>query len=153
MTTAISHQTVRDYFKACVSRDPVRIAAMLDDEIEWSCTGPVDLLRYCGQRRGKQTVVDNIVRVGPSVIRLTGMDIEEIVIEGDRAVTFTRISAVHNSTGRTVSYQCAQFMRFRHGKLMEYRALVDSFDAAEQVLGHSIEVAPTQATRHNVFAV
>jgi hypothetical protein len=32
-------------------------------------------------------------------------------------------------------------MRFRDGKLVESRAVIDSFDAAEQVLGHQISAS------------
>ena len=32
-------------------------------------------------------------------------------------------------------------MRYRDGKLAELRALIDSFDAAEPVLGHSINTS------------
>ena len=33
-------------------------------------------------------------------------------------------------------------MHYRDGKLVELRALIDSFDAAEQVLGHPINTSP-----------
>ena len=64
------------------------------------------------------------------------MNFEEILIEGERAATFMRLSAIHAATGRAVSYRCAQFLRFSDGELVEFRAPIDSFDAAEQVLGH-----------------
>jgi ketosteroid isomerase-like protein len=152
MSTGITRERVKGYFEACISRNPARIGSYLDDDVTWSCFGPIDLLEFCGQRRGKAVVVDAIVRLAPAVIRATGMELEEVVIEDDRVATFMRISAVHLATGRTVSYRCAQFMRFRNDKLVEFRALIDSLDAAEQVLGHPIEVAP-QPTRPNVFAI
>ncbi len=142
MTTGISRELVKEYIAACVSRDPDRIARYLDDEIEWSLGGPVDLLPFCGQRRGKSAVIDTIVRLGPSSIRLTNMDLEELLIDGDTAATFMRVTAIHAGTGRTVSYRCAQFFRFRNGMLVEYRALIDSFDAAEQVMGRAINTSP-----------
>ncbi len=149
----ISRALVQDYFQACVSRDPARIAAYLDDDIEWSCTGPVDLLHFCGHRRGKRAALDNIVRLAPSVIELTRIDLEEVLIDGDCAATFTRLSATHVRTGRNVSYRCAQFLRFRNNKLVEFRGLMDSFDAVEQVLGHPIELPPAQTRADNVVAI
>ena len=157
MPTPISRQLVRDYFQACVSRDPERIARFLDDDVEWSLGGPVDLLPFCGQRHGKSAVIDTIVRLAPSSIRLTDMEPEELLIDGDRAASLLRLSAIHASTGRTVSYRCAQFLRFHDGKLVEFRALIDSFDAAEQVLGHPINTsldAPIEiAARGNRIAL
>ena len=32
-------------------------------------------------------------------------------------------------------------MRFRDGKIVEYRAIIDSFDAAEQMIGHPIALS------------
>jgi hypothetical protein len=69
------------------------------------------------------------------------MNFEEILIEGERAATFMRLSAIHAATGRAVSYRCAQFLRFSDGELVEFRAPIDSFDAAEQVLATDQHVA------------
>jgi ketosteroid isomerase-like protein len=157
MPTPISRQLVRDYFQAQLSRDPAQLAPFLDDRVKWSVAGPVDLLHFCGEWNGKQAVIDAIVRRVPSLLKVTGMDFEEILIDGARAATFTRLSAIHASTGRTVSYRCAQFLRFHDGKLVEFRALIDSFDAAEQVLGHPINTArdapPEIAARGNRIAL
>jgi ketosteroid isomerase-like protein len=156
MTTGISH-LVKEYFQACVSRDPQRISKCLDDDVLWSLGGPVDLLPFCGQRRGKQAVIDTIVGLTPTVMRMTGMDIEELLTDGDRAAAIIRVTAIHAGTGRTVSYRNAHFMRFRDGKMVELRALIDTFDAAEQILGHpintSLDTPPDIATRGNRIAL
>jgi ketosteroid isomerase-like protein len=141
MTTAISRKLVQEYIAACVSRDPARLSHCLDDDVAWTLAGPVDLIPFCGQRRGKKEVIDTIVRRVPTLIRLIGMEVEELLVDGDRAATFLRLSAVHVVTGRTISYRSAQFLRFRDGKLVEFRAVIDSFDAAEQVIGHAISAS------------
>ena len=141
MTTPVSRDLVRDFYQARITRDPARIAPFLDDNVEWSIAGPVDLLHFCGERRGKQAVIDAIVRHVPSLLVVNGMQIEEILIDGDRAATFSRLTAIHAGSGRTVSYRCAQFLRFRDSKIVTFRALIDSFDAAEQILGHAIDVS------------
>jgi hypothetical protein len=46
----------------------------------------------------------------------------------------------NTSTGRTITYNQAQFLRFRNGKIFEYRGIIDRFNAAEQLIGHPIEV-------------
>jgi ketosteroid isomerase-like protein len=153
MTTGITRDLVRDYFQACLSRDPERVGRCLADDVEWSLGGPVDLLPFCGQRRGRDAVVDTIVRLVPSLIRLTNLDVEELLVDGDRAAALVRLTATHAETGRTISYRNAQFLRFQSGKLVELRALIDTFDAAEQVLGHpintSLDVPPDIATSGN----
>ena len=154
MPTGISRELVHQYFQACVARDPTQLGQFLHDDVQWCVTGPIDLLPFCGQRRGKSAVIDTIVRLAPSALRMTGLELEEVLIDGEYAATLSRLNAIHASTGRTVSYRCAQFLRFRGGKLHEFHALIDSFDAAEQVLGHPIEVAPPNAARtKNVLTI
>ena len=79
------------------------------------------------------------------------------MVDGDRAAAFIRVTAIHSGTGRTVSYRNGQFLRYRHGKLVELRALIDSFDAAEPVLGHpintSLDAPPDIATSGHRIAL
>ena len=140
MAAVVTRELVQDYFQACVSRDPKRVADCLHDEVDWSVSGPIDLLPYCGQRHGKSAVVDTVVRLVPMSIRVTGMEVEELLIEGEGAAAFLHVTAIHASTGRTVSYRASQFMRFRDGKLVRSRALIDSFDAAQQVAGRAMSM-------------
>jgi ketosteroid isomerase-like protein len=109
--------------------------------VEWSLSGPVDLLPFCGQRSGRAAVVETLVRHVPSVIRLTDMRLEQVLVDGDRAASYMHLIAVHAMSGRTVSYRSAQFLRFQNGKIVEFRGVIDSFDAAEQVLGHAINTS------------
>lgn len=154
MPAGISRELVEQYFQAAVARDRARLALLLHDEVRWSVTGPVDLLPYCGEWRGKQRVIDTIVQVIPSALRMTGIKLHEVVIDGTYAATLSQLSAIHAGTGRVVSYRCAQFLRFRDDKLIDFHALIDSFDAAEQMLGRRLAVAPQPNTRNeNVFAI
>jgi ketosteroid isomerase-like protein len=61
------------------------------------------------------------------------------VLDGDRAATLNRLSG-RRADGRAIGYRVAQFIRFNDGKVVEYCSVIDSFDAAEQVLGHSISL-------------
>ena len=44
-----------------------------------------------------------------------------------------------------VTYQRAEFFQFRDNKIMSYHAVLDSFDMAEQMLGHAINTSLTTA--------
>jgi hypothetical protein len=63
------------------------------------------------------------------------------LIDGDRAAFLGRIVAVQPGTGRTITYDQIQFMRFRDGRIFEYRGIIDSFNAAEQMIGHPIALS------------
>lgn len=135
---AVSPSIVEGFYLAYVSRDAERMAAFCDEDVEWWVTGPVDLLEYCGYRRGKQAVIDLYGRILPNLFEFKGFEPRELLIDGDRASVFARISAVQRSTGRLISYMCAHFVRFQGDKVISFASLTDSFDAAEQVLGHPI---------------
>jgi ketosteroid isomerase-like protein len=143
MTTAASRELVRAFFQARLSCDPAKIAPLMDDDIEWSISGPVDILRYAGYKRGKDAVLKALVEEGPKVFKPDDLIIDDIVVEGDSAITRTQVIGVQRTTGRAISYQCAQLMRFRDGKLLHFRCIIDSFDAAEQVLGREIDISDT----------
>jgi ketosteroid isomerase-like protein len=148
---AVSPSIVQGFYLAYVSRDPARMAAFLDDDIEWLVTGPVDLLEYCGLRRGKQAVLDLYGRILPSLFEFKGFEPRDFLIDGDRAAVFGRISAVQRSTGRLISYMCAHFVHFRDDKVVSFSSLTDSFDAAEQVLGQPI--APNHRGSFSDFGI
>ena len=135
----VSRQRVRDFYDARMSRNPDLIAQFLHDDVEWAVAGPVDLIPFCGQHHGKEAALDTLVHIVPSVLKITKLDLDELLIDGDRAAGFSRLTAVQSGTGRTITYQRAEFFQFRDDKIVTYRVIFDSFDMAEQVLGHAID--------------
>ena len=143
----VSRQRVRDFYDARMSRDPEIIAQFLHDDVEWAVAGPVDLIPFCGQHHGKAAALDAMVRVAPSVFKVTKVSLDEILVDGDRAAGFTRLAAVQSGTGRIITYQRAEFFLFRDNKIVNYHAVLDSFDVAEQMLGHAINTSLTNAPK------
>ncbi|MGE0750672.1 MAG: nuclear transport factor 2 family protein [Variibacter sp.] len=138
MMTSVSRATVDAFFAAYATRDPQRIAPYLDDDVQWAVTGPVDLLPFCGERRGKAAVVELFERALPSVFGTVRMVWDEILIDGDRVAALVRLFATQRGNERPVSYRTAQFYRFRDEKIASFRAVFDSFNAAEQVHGQRL---------------
>jgi ketosteroid isomerase-like protein len=135
-----ANRTLLDaFYRAYASRDVDKLAPLLDDDCTWAINGPVELLHFCGSRRGKQAVLDMVGRLVPEIFRITGFVPESVLLDGDRAATLSRLSAKRVDDGRVISYRVAQFLRFRNGKVVDYRSVIDSFDAAEQVLGRRFE--------------
>lgn len=149
MPNSISRQIVRDFYEARMSRDPERIARFLHDDVEWSIAGPVDLIPFCGERRGKEAAIDTMVRIAPALLTVTKLEFDELLVDGDRAAGFNHLTAIQNSTGRTISYQRAEFFQYVDGKIKIYRAILDSFDIAEQVLGHTIDLTQSPKPKHS----
>lgn len=145
MAGTVSRAVVDAFFKAYAARDPVTLGAFLHDDVVWTISGPVDVISYCGTHRGKAAVLDLILRVIPSMFRFTSYIQESRLIDGDQVAMLNRRSAQSTADGRVISYRVANFLRFQDGKVIENLSLLDSFDAAEQVLGHplSVHVSPS----------
>jgi ketosteroid isomerase-like protein len=101
----------------------------------------VDLLKFCGQHKGKAAVVEFFARLVPEVLDIRGFEPDELLIDGDRAAALGRLIATQNGSERVISYRIGHFLRFRDEKLVSFRSLIDSFDLAEQLIGHRIDLS------------
>ena len=137
----VSRKTVQAFYEAYAKRDQARLADLIDDDVVWTITGPVDLMDFCGTRHGKAAALDLFGPQIPGNFKITGFKPEAILVDGDRASMIGRLSGLRRVDGRRISYQLAHFIRFRDNKIVEFRSLIDSFDAAEQLLGHSIDLS------------
>ena len=151
MAYEVPRSVVEAFYKVYAVRDVDKIAEFLDDDVEWTISGPVEVLSYCGTHRGKANVLDLIRRRIPLIMRTYSFVPEAILIEGDQLAMLNRQSARRTSDGRAVSYRVANFMRFRDGKVVENISLIDSFDAVEQLLGCQLAVG--EAPRAEVDGV
>ncbi|MEI9805945.1 MAG: nuclear transport factor 2 family protein [Pseudolabrys sp.] len=134
----VPRPVVDAFHKAYATRDPHQVAAFLHDDIEWTVSGPIDVLPFCGTFRGKADVLDLIARLVPGVLRVFSFVSDSILVEGDRVAMLSRQSATRTDDGRVISFRVANFLRFQDGKVIENLSLLDSFDAVEQVLGHPL---------------
>jgi ketosteroid isomerase-like protein len=140
MTYSVPSAVVDAFYQAYAVRDVKKVADFLHDEVQWSVSGPVDLLPFCGTWRGKQVVLDLIGRLVPGVIRVTSFVPYSMVIDGDQLAMLNRQTCLRADDGRVISFRVANFMRFRDDKVIHNISLLDSFDAVEQVLGHPLAV-------------
>jgi ketosteroid isomerase-like protein len=140
MAYEVPRSVVKAFYEVYAARDIDKIAEFLHDDVEWTISGPVDLLPFCGTHRGKANVIDMIKRQVPQVLRTFSFVPEAITVQGDQAAMLSRQSARQTDDNRVISYRVANFMRFLDGKLVENLSLIDSFDAVEQVLGRPLSV-------------
>jgi len=143
-SSGITREWVDAFNEAYAGRHMDRLASFLHDDVRWAISGPVDLMPFCGERCGKQAVLDMVARIAPQQFAVVSFTPELVLIDGDRASTLCRATGQRVANGHTIGWRVAQFMRFRDQKMIEYCSVIDSFDAAEQVLGHSIELAPSE---------
>jgi ketosteroid isomerase-like protein len=140
MSYSVPRRVVEAFYEAYAARDPQKVAPFLHDAIEWTISGPVELLPFCGTHYGKRAVLDLIGRQVPAVFRTFRFTSEAMLVDGDHASMLSRQLARRSDDGRVLSFRVANFIRFRDGKVIKNLSLLDSFDAAEQVLGHTLPV-------------
>jgi ketosteroid isomerase-like protein len=139
LAVTTTRAAVTELYDAYSRRDFERIAAIIDDDIDWIIYGPVQVFPFAGQRHGRVAVLEALGGIAQDYL-LERYEPRIIIVEGDRAAVMSEVDFQQRSTGRTVSTQLANFLRFRDGKLIEFREFSNSFDLVEQVLGRWIEV-------------
>ena len=138
MPSAVTRQMVDDFYDAYTTGDRDKLDVMLHADIEWLISGPVAELHFCGQRHGKAQVLELATHILPSVLSDIRVAHEAVIIEGDSAALLNRMSARRRSDGRSIAYRFSHFLRFKDGKVIETLSIIDTFNAAEQMLGHSL---------------
>jgi ketosteroid isomerase-like protein len=154
MTTPVARSVVEAFYDAYISRDPLRIGALLDDDVDWQVTGPVEVMQVCGHWQGKAAVIDRFARVVPQVIEFKSLHIDHLLVDGDHSAMFGRITCVQRQTGRLISHGVAHVVRYHDGKVINFRVINDSLDAVEQYIGHPIDLtAPGAPADDDVIAI
>jgi ketosteroid isomerase-like protein len=138
MTKPVSRTVVEGFYKALASSDFSALEPYLDDDVVWTISGSVDVLPFCGPRRGKELVLKLLGRDIPLLLEKRRLVPNAMLVDGDRAAVFGKLTATRRDLGHAISYRIAQFIRFEHEQVVEYVSIIDSFDAVEQVLGHQI---------------
>jgi len=139
METQATRAAVGDLYDAYRLRDFERFATLIHDDIDWIIYGPVQVFPFEGPRHGRVAVLEALGDIAKEYA-LERYNLETIIVEGDRAAVMSDVAFQQRTTGRTLSFRIANFLRFQDGKLIEFREFTDSFDLVEQALGHFIEV-------------
>ena len=129
---------VEAFFRALANRDFETLAGYLADDVIWTISGPVDLLPFCGVRVGKASVMTLLDRITPAFVDGRRFIVNAMLVDGDRAAVLAQFVGTKRLGGRAISYRTTHFIRFRDEKVIEYLSIIDSFDAVEQMLGHSL---------------
>jgi len=125
---------VRDLYDAYERQDFDRVAALLHDDIDWIIYAPINLFPFAGQRKGRVAVLQTLVAIATEY-NLERYKPQIIIVEGDRAAVMSDVSFLQRSTNRTIRFHLVNFLRWRDGRIIEFREFANTFDIAEQALG------------------
>lgn len=137
MSESETRATVNELYAAYRRADVQRIAEMVHEDIDWVIYGPIEIFPFAGLRRGRAAVLQALAAIG-EVYALEKHAIEVMIVDGDRAAVMADISFKQRTTGRTLRFRVANFLRIENGQLIEFREFSDSFDQVEQAIGHAV---------------
>jgi len=140
MTTQSTRAIVRDIYAAYARRDFDRVAALIHDDIDWIIYGPMQIFPFAGARRGKLAVLEALGGIAKEY-QLERYEPKVIIVEDERAAVMSEVAFKQRSTGRTMRFMLANFLRVQDGRVIEFREFANSFDLVEQALGRFIEIA------------
>lgn len=131
--------TVHELYDAYERRDFERVAALIHDDVDWVIYAPISVFPFAGPRRGRKAVMMALAGSAEAYV-LLNYTREIVVVEGNRATVMTNASYRQRSTGRTLRFRIASFLRFADGGLVEFREFTDTFDLVEQALGRELSL-------------
>ena len=115
------------------------IETLIDEDVEWSLYGPVEMFPFFGARRGRAAVLEVIRQIAENV-RVHRFDRETIMLGADSAASMMRYSLTALDSNKPLSVRLAHFAQFREGRLRSLRILVDSYELVEQALGRPLHL-------------
>jgi ketosteroid isomerase-like protein len=151
----MSRADIQAFYDAACRYDYRAIAGFLADDVEWTIAGPVEVLSFCGSYRGRESVITMLESKVSETLSQRHIAPDIFLIEGDRGAALGRLTG-KGRNGQTISYRLAQFFTMRDGKVVHYCSVLDSFDAAEQVMGRRLAVPespPLIGLDEDLFAV
>jgi uncharacterized protein len=113
----------------------------IDDDIDFVSYAPTDIFPYLGHHRGKAGFAE-VMRTAHATFEFLAYEPVFLVVEGNDAAAMISMRLRQRSTGRVIRMFVAEFLRFRDGRIYDFREFMDTFDAVQQVLGHEIETRP-----------
>ena len=139
---AVSNSTrdvVVEIYDAYARGDLAHVASFIDDDIEWIIEAPIQIFQFAGARKGRAAVLEAMQGIGQKY-ELKSYVPEIIVVEGDRAAVMSNTSFIQRATGRVIRVRLANFLRFRNGRVIEFREFANTFDLVEQTLGREFDL-------------
>ena len=129
----------RALHRAINERQQEDLEALIDEDIDWAIYGPIDMFPFLGARRGKAAVLDVVGQIADN-FHGSKFERETVMLGVDSAASMMRYSLTAVDSNKPISLRIAHFVRFRAGRLLSMRVLLDSFDLVEQTLGHPIHL-------------
>ena len=125
MTEETTRAAVTDLYSAYAGGDGERMAALIADDVDFIIYGPVQVFPFAGHHQGKGAVLAALGRIAEDYL-LESYVPQVTVIDGDRAAVMSDVAFKQRSSGRTLRFHIADFLRFHDGRLVEFREFMNT---------------------------
>jgi ketosteroid isomerase-like protein len=139
MDTEQTRAIVVAVYDAYARRDFSHVASVIHEDIDWVIYAPVEIFPFAGVRQGRRDVLEALAGIA-TLYGVESCQPELILADGDRAAVMSDVSFLQRASGRTLRFRVANFLQFSDGKVVQFREFMNTFDVAEQALGHFIKV-------------
>jgi hypothetical protein len=129
----------RAFHGAINERRQQDLEPLIDEDVQWTIFGPIDMFPFLGARRGKAAVLEVCRQISDNV-QVRRFDRESIMLGVDSAASMIRYSLTALDSDKPISVRLAHFAQFKAGRLLNIRVLIDTFDLVEQALGRPINL-------------
>lgn len=140
MTTSETRNAVEDIYDAYVKGDAARVSARIADHVDWVIHAPRPLFAFGGRHNGKQAVLDALGRIASAYAIETYVP-RHMIVDGDRATVVSDVAFTQRDSQRRLNFRIVDLMKIEGGKITEFEEFIDTFDVAEQALGHHLSMA------------
>jgi|SRR6516165_162112 ketosteroid isomerase-like protein len=112
---------------------------VFDENVDFVTNAPTEVFPYLGRHLGRTEVIKALRAVHDEFEAVSFLPIW-MVTERDTAGVILSVHATQKATGRIVRFFAAHFLRLRDDRIVEYRAIMDSLQAVQQVLGREFDL-------------
>jgi ketosteroid isomerase-like protein len=139
MTEESTRAAVTELYAAYARRDFDRVASLIDDDVDWIIYGPMQVFPFAGHRRGKVAVLEALGGIAKDYM-LESYVPKVMIVDGDWAAVMSDVAFRQRATDRTLRFHIANVLRFRDGRLVEFREFANTFDLVQQAIGRMLPV-------------
>lgn len=132
MTRDEVERLIRDLFEARRSNDADLLDRFFTDDATYGISGCAEHSPLCGSMQGREAYM-GALRSLTETFSWDGVDIHDIVVEGDRAAVFYTLTITHTPTGETIDTVVADRVTFQDGRIASFIEHIDTARATALV--------------------
>jgi ketosteroid isomerase-like protein len=106
--------------------DPDEIGALFSVDVQFEIAGDIGALPWIGQKTGRSAASD-FIRDIRHLVEHIRFDVQDILVNDDRAVILGELASRINATGRIIETAFALILTVSDGEITRFQMLEDSF--------------------------